>query len=143
MGDDSRAGDGRSVRRGLTILVVLYWCTLFVATHIPYPEGMIPPCVSDKVLHCVAYAGLAVLLAVWQTLERPLASSLAAKLLVLIAGYGAVDELLQMIPRLHRFAEFSDWLADMAGAILGLIAVFCVSWCWRRMMAKPPTQIQS
>ena len=108
-------------RRRLAALVVLvvYWLTLFIATHIPPPRVQ-SVTVSDKTMHFVAYAGLAFLLA-WAVLAtRPTWGRLIMVLLITIS-YGAVDEALQlMVP--GRYGDLGDWVADVAGAVCGLVA---------------------
>lgn len=39
-----------------------------------------------------------------------------------LAAFGGFIEIAQAIPALHRDAQWSDWLADMAAAIMGLTA---------------------
>ncbi len=101
-------------------MLVVYWLAMFVSTHMP--SGMIAhPRAWDKLLHFAAYAGLTFLLA-WPVVAR-LGSSLAtyAYLLMIAACYGAVDELAQ-IPIRGRRADIWDWVADMVGAVAGLVA---------------------
>jgi VanZ family protein len=52
--------------------------------------------------------------------ERPLGWSNLAIILLLLAAYGSFDEITQRL--VGRRCEFGDWLADMAGAMLGLAA---------------------
>jgi VanZ family protein len=44
-------------------------------------------------------------------------------MLLVRASYGALDELSQLIPIVHRSCDLLDWIADMTGAAVGL-AVF-------------------
>ena len=130
--------------------LAVYWIGLFIGTHVPLPQGALPGS-SDKLAHLAAYAGLAVLLAVWlpkptgtipvlrdrQEDARPvsygdaesgetsrgrrllqLTPRRAGLVLMVVAVYGAADELLQ-IP-VGRHADLYDWLADCAGALIGL-----------------------
>ena len=97
----------------------IYWLAIFWGTHVP-SDMIDAPRVNDKVLHVGAYAGLAFLLAAtltaWGVKRGALLISLA------VAGiYGGVDELTQMLVR-GRSATFSDWTADMVGAVVGVIA---------------------
>ena len=43
-------------------------------------------------------------------------------LIIALAAFGAADEITQ--PMFHRQAEFFDWLADCAGIVLGVCAVY-------------------
>lgn len=113
-------GDRRkSVRRLLGGLLAVYWVALFISTHIPIPAGVLPPEVSDKTLHFVAYAGLAGLVGMWTWIIEPVTLRRGFLLLGLLAVYGGCDELLQ-IP-VNRHADWFDWFADIAGATGGLI----------------------
>jgi VanZ family protein len=88
------------------------------------PEvGLIP---TDKLLHALAFGGLALLLvrAAATLLQRP---SQALRFLFGVCGsslFGALLEVCQhFVP--YRSAEFLDWLADTLGALLaiGLLAL--------------------
>lgn len=93
---------------------------MLVATSIPNPP--VPPGLGrfDKVVHFAMYALLAALL-VWAWADgRPSAIVVIATLLA-VAAYGALDEWhQQFIP--GRSMELNDWLADSAGALLGVLA---------------------
>ena len=105
-------------RRLLGVALTAYWMALFVSTHTPIPKGMLPPQVSDKTLHFVAYFGLAYLLALWCSTKSPLTGKRAVALFLLLLAYGAADELLQLA--VNRNADVYDWLADISGAAAGL-----------------------
>ena len=90
------------------------------------PTPPMPPSLSDKALHLVAYAGLAVLAG------RALAHGLPARVtwriaigtLAITIGYAVTDELHQrLVP--GRSADVYDVIADAAGACLALIAMKC------------------
>ncbi len=104
----------------------VYWLILFIATSIP--SDYIPSVgVSDKFNHFFAYMGLSVLLYFAFNLQNKyeiMNKYPAALTLVIAAIYGAFDEVHQMlIP--GRSAELLDWIADIFGAVTGvLIAVF-------------------
>ncbi len=101
------------------LLLAIFWLSVFVATHLPRVPRMVGK-VSDKTLHCLAFAILSFLLS-WVLASRvsgPVKHALSV--LLIIAVYGAIDELLQ-IP-VGRRCDFRDWIADMIGAIIGLAA---------------------
>lgn len=109
-----------------TVLLVVFWASLFLATHLPLPSGGIGRHLSDKALHFAAYAGLALLLC-WAISSRRTFSMSTSVMVVLIAAvYATVDELLQ-IPIGGRMAEVGDWVADIAGAACGTFA-FALLW---------------
>jgi VanZ family protein len=119
------------LRRWLSLLVLGYFIALFVGTHIPrVPQGL-PPGLSDKHLHFLAYAGLAFLIAARRSCSHRMTWRHHALLWLIIAGYGAFDELLQ-IP-VGRDADIADWLMDIAGAALGLLACATVVRWARRL----------
>lgn len=90
---------------GLTLVMAL----------LPQPPEL-PMAVSDKVQHATAFAVLAGLGAcAW---PRRLAQ--IALVLIVIGG---LIEILQMIPALHRDAEFADWAVDVAATLATLLVV--------------------
>jgi VanZ family protein len=76
---------------------------------------------SDKVEHMFAFAVLGLLAA----LAWPRASVL--KLLASLSLFGALIEVLQAIPALHRDSDIVDWIADTVAAGL----VFLAGAAWR------------
>ena len=111
--------------RGLAALTAAYTLVLVWATHYPKPErflGANPP--SDKALHFLAYAALAVLAAGTIALARRWTAALAAGLGAALATFAMVDELTQ--PLFTRAAEPLDWIFDCIGIGLGIAAVAVV-----------------
>jgi VanZ family protein len=75
---------------------------------------------GDKVQHMIAFFTLAAFAAAgWR--ERGL-----LKLFVVLAVFGAAIEVFQMIPALHRDADWLDWLADMGASAVALLVVRAV-----------------
>lgn len=99
-----------------------YTAFLVLATHYPRPEeflGPNPP--PDKLLHFIAYGGLAVLAAGTVALARHWSARRAAGLAGLLAAFAAVDEITQ--PLFSRASERMDWVFDCVGIVGGLVAV--------------------
>ena len=104
----------------------------FVSGQQKIPD--LPAGFSNHTGHLVAYAGLAVLLvralaaARWSGVTAS-----AARVAILIAAlYGITDELHQkFVP--GRTATVSDWIADLAGAILGASGVLVTKRFVRRV----------
>jgi VanZ family protein len=98
--------------------------------HLPASADSSPPApaqVSDKLLHLLAYAGLAVIVcrAVVGGLPSRLSWRAALITLAVTIGYAMTDELHQMfVP--GRSPDVYDVAADAAGAAIGLIA--CGAW---------------
>lgn len=77
---------------------------------------------NDKVLHTLAYGGLAGLLFLGLA-QPPLRRSLWV--VGIVAVLGAVDEVIQAaLP--HRDANVMDWLADLGGASLACVTLSAV-----------------
>jgi VanZ family protein len=72
---------------------------------------------SDKVLHMVAFATLAVLAA----FSFPRTKII--KLVIWLSIFGALIELLQGLPIIGRDADAMDWLADTA-AVVVVLSIF-------------------
>ncbi len=98
----------------LRTLWLLYFTALFLATHMPVPAGL-PPTVSDKALHVMAFMPLAWLsCAAWETTAR----RVDWRVVLALVLYGAVDELLQW--PVGRNADVWDWVADTVGVAIGV-----------------------
>lgn len=115
----------RVKRLFLTVLIAASIFTLFMAL-VPKPPALLWANTNDKVQHMQAFATLTLLASATFRGKRSLAIFIA------LALFGAIIEILQMIPAFHRDAELSDWLADCAAilAALGLSALV------RRMVRK-------
>ena len=86
-----------------------------VMALLPHPPEL-PIALSDKVQHAAAFAVLAALAAgAWPGRLRQIALAL-----VILGGF---IEILQMIPLLHRDAEFADWATDVAATLAALLVV--------------------
>ena len=83
---------------------------------------------NDKTLHVLAFAGLAFLVA-WSFGGPHANRALLLALFSLVILYGAADELSQGLTA-TRHPELWDWLADLAGALLGLLAYAGVRLFW-------------
>ena len=112
-----------SHRQKLTIIsLLLYWPAIFVLAHISVPQLVREAGVSDKSLHFLAYLVLVFLL--WFAIrpDRMVNWRKAAVwwVLLVIAGYGAVDELLQGFV-VGRSCDVMDFFANLTGVLAGLI----------------------
>jgi len=112
-----------SQRQRLTIgLLVFYWSALFILTHIPIPQLIRKAGVSDVILHFVAYLILVFLLWFAVSPERKVIwrSATVWWVLLVVAGYGIVDELLQGCIS-GRTCDVRDFVANLVGILTGLI----------------------
>ena len=107
-----------------TVAALLYAVAIFIGSAIPGPD--MPQAVlaiSDKVLHMSEYAVLGVLLHRAFSLQQwwPVIARRAVVFAIIGASmYAASDEIHQMfVP--GRMADAFDWLADTAGAIIGVL----------------------
>ena len=111
------------------LALIVYWTALFVGTHVPtVPAGVAK--ISDKLLHYLAYGGLAVLLAMDQHARGRWSRRRGLQIFAVVALYAAADELLQ--GPVGRTTDFHDWIADLFGAACGLIAYALVVWSYNR-----------
>lgn len=113
-------------RRG--ILLAMYWLVLVTATHWPAAEPMVALSWGDKIVHFVAYAVLAWMIA-WTSDGRLRWMAGLALAWLLATACGGLDELTQ--PPFNRTADPYDWLADALGAATG-VAVYAWSGVGRR-----------
>ncbi len=112
--------DSFCARHQRLIIALFFAAALFafVMACLPRPPQL-PGAPTDKVQHIVAFAVLTILAsAAWP--HRALA------ILAGLAVYGAVIELVQLIPALHRSGDWRDWVADVAAVAITLAVVAMV-----------------
>ena len=103
--------------RRTRILRMTFWAAAtfaFVMAVLPHPPQL-PGAPSDKVQHIAAFLVLGTL----ASLAWPRTSPVY--LATLLSLFGAVIELVQLIPALNRDGDPVDWIADTAAAGLMLI----------------------
>ncbi len=131
--------DSKWLKRWSGVVLLVYLTALITGTHLPHPEDLIPVESNDKLLHFGAYFGLAFLMATRLWTLRPVTWRATLAIGCLVAMTGVVDELTQMLPGINRQCEFLDWLADVAGAVCGLL----VWQLGRRMLNRSASESQS
>ncbi len=118
----------------MSVLLVVYWITIFVLAHRPIPQWVYEAQVSDKSIHFIAYLILVFLL--WFSVrpdEKVNRRKAAVWWIVLVmAVYAAADEITQGY--VGRHCDFTDFLADMAGTFAGLIMLGFLSF-WPGLLA--------
>ena len=102
----------------LKLLLGAYWLAMFTGTHVPPIHTGVSKNHRDKLMHFGAYFGLAILLAAARSLRGRLGPPQYLTTLLILSGYGVVDEFLQQF--VSRDPDPLDWLADTVGAALGL-----------------------
>jgi hypothetical protein len=105
--------------RGSRAAQLLFWAAAafaFVMAVLPHPPA-VPGEPNDKVQHIAAFATLALL----GSFAFPAATLF--RLLVSLSVFGALIEVVQGIPALHRDSDILDWVADTAAVIVVLLAV--------------------
>ena len=125
------------LKKVATPAAAIYWLALYVGTHIPNPDMLIGPHVSDKVLHFSAYFGLYLVLAVririlseaWPTMRQTIILAAMTSL------YSAFDEITQGIPIINRHPDIMDAVADCAGVAAAILVVGIVDWSEKRIRA--------
>lgn len=108
------------------VVVCVFWLSEFISTHAPIPEQQVEALPgSDKHLHFGAYVVLAGLLMFWNGVGAASAGRRVLTVVLILAVYAAVDELLQ--PFFNRDAELLDWVADFLGSALGAILGYAIA----------------
>jgi VanZ family protein len=100
-------------------MCAVLWLLAFAATHTPLPDtGEFR--VGDKTLHLVGYAGLtfSLMLAMGASGVKRRRRILTAALA--LPAYGLFDESTQ--PLVGRHASGWDWLVDLAGIAIAVVA---------------------
>lgn len=105
-----------------TLARIGFWlCTVIAVTMavLPFPPALAIDSYGDKFQHVLAFSVLALLAAFaypaaprWRIIER-------------LSFLGALIEVVQSIPALHRDCDIRDWVADTL-AVLVVIAVLAV-----------------
>src|SRR5690606_35280264 len=106
----------------LLLIRIGFWSTVLLAlvmAVLPQPPAVPAP---DKAQHMLAFFTLAVLGSAAYPAISP------ARFAALLAVFGGLIELVQMIPALQREGSVLDWAADFVAAVTG---VLIVGW-WRR-----------
>lgn len=107
-----------SPRRILTGLIA---AGLTVAMLWPVDVPQAVPTGTDKLVHLLAFGLLVLPAALSPHVPRGL---LFGGLFIGAAAFGGAIELIQ--PHFGRSADFNDWVADMAGAALGLMVALVI-----------------
>ena len=97
----------------------LFWAAAvfaFVMAVLPHPPRL-PGNPNDKLQHMTAFATLALL----GSFAYP--STRLVKLLVGLSLFGALIEVVQAIPVLHRDSDVLDWVADTTAVAIVLLIV--------------------
>ena len=103
--------------RRIVVLRIAFWiaaATALVMALIPHPPQL-PGEPSDKVQHIAAFLSLGALGSFAYPRTNPIYLGGGLSL------FGAVIEILQLIPALHRDSDPLDWMADTAAAALIII----------------------
>lgn len=105
---------------GPRVVRPLFWLlTLFTLTmaFLPRPPSTPIDRFGDKIEHMVAFAVLTgVALIGWPQSRR-------WRIILLLSGLGAVIELVQEVPELHRDSDWHDWAADTLAIIAAAVMV--------------------
>ena len=103
--------------RRLAILRFLFWAAAlfaFAMAVVPQPPQL-PGAPSDKVQHIAAFLTLSTLCFFAYRGTNPLYLGVGLSL------FGALIELVQLIPALHRDGDVLDWVADTAATAVMLL----------------------
>ena len=112
------------------LLVLAFWAALtfaLVMALLPAPPHTPVNRFGDKFAHMLAFAVLAGLGAAAYPALRLRALGLG------LSAVGALIEVLQAIPRLHRDSDVRDWIADSLAIAVVVVAVQL----WRLLFSSP------
>jgi VanZ family protein len=101
---------------------VLFWSALafaFAMAVLPHPPE-VPGNPSDKVQHILAFGVLSVL----GSFAFPRAG--LVRIGISLSALGALIEIVQAIPALHRDCDVMDWIADTAAILVAMGAMSLV-----------------
>lgn len=114
------------------LFLVAFWMALvfaFVMAVLPQPPAL-PGAPTDKTQHVLAFVTLTALARFAYPQAR------VVTLILAFALFGALIELVQLIPALHRTADVADWAADVAATLATLAVVEPLRrWAMRRRSA--------
>ena len=112
-----------------------FWAALlltFVMASLPHPPR-IPGDPVDKLQHMAAFAVLTALAcAAWPAMSR-------LRLAIILSAFGALIEVVQAIPALHRDSDWRDWVADTAAILVTLALAAMVERLVRGRQAEAAT----
>ncbi len=115
----------------LAIFRTLFWCALIGATVLaimPHPPELPTDAFGDKVNHILAFSVMAFLAAFgWPRAPR-------LRTVERLSFLGALIEVVQSIPALHRDCDIRDWIADTLAVIL---VTLIATWLTRRTTPDP------
>ncbi|TVV74104.1 hypothetical protein [Sphingomonas solaris] len=105
-------------RLRIVALAAFYGAMLFavVMATLPHPPA-VPGDPVDKVQHIAAFSVMALLAALAYPHAR------LARIVERLSFLGAMIELVQSIPALHRDCDIMDWVADTAAVVVVLLLV--------------------
>jgi VanZ family protein len=116
---DRQGGVVAKRSRAIGIALLVYWCAMFLATHIKLPKVKSAPQNTDKLVHLAMYAGFAFLLSLWLSTRTTVTRRSSGFVLGAAILYAVLDELLQILTP-TRTAQVWDFVMDVLGALLGL-----------------------
>lgn len=134
------APDRRAVWLKWWAPALVYAIAIFVCSSISFPPSLPGP-VTDKDVHVVLYAGLALLVlrAVVRGRWREVTTTAGFQAIAITTAYGASDEWHQrFVP--GRTADLRDLLADAVGAAGAVLLVWGVG-RWSRGRARDGRQV--
>nr|WP_294813657.1 hypothetical protein [uncultured Sphingomonas sp.] len=112
-----------------------FWAALaftFVMAALPHPPR-IPGDPVDKIQHIAAFTVLTALAHLaWPAISR-------LRLLLILSAFGALIEVVQAIPALHRDSDWRDWVADTVAILVTLALAAMVRGFVRKRQAEAAT----
>lgn len=104
-----------------------------VVSLIERPQDLMDIHASDKVLHGLMYALLALCAMVGAVVNRHSRWRDYIAVVAVVTLYGALMEWMQYACTQTRSGEWLDIVADLVGAVLGVVVVGLADWAWRKV----------
>lgn len=122
------------------VLAILYLGIVAVLSLMPANDlpGIASYQIVHKIAHLCMYLGLSII-ALWSLRIRPQQMKLIYLLLAAIFMYGATMEVLQRLMHDGRTFHFSDMLANLTGAIAGILIYRYLERKWEAISANGTT----
>jgi VanZ family protein len=135
-GSKLRMGPSFIARLAATVTAA-YTAVLVFATHYPKPQELLGAnAPSDKTLHVMAYAVLALLVGLTLVAAGRWTRPAIARAAAGMAIFGALDEITQPLPWFRRAADPLDWAFDLGGIAIGLAAIAVAVAIWRSVRGR-------
>ncbi|UCF19448.1 MAG: VanZ family protein [Gemmatimonadota bacterium] len=100
------------------LLIAIYFVALLAVTLAPIPGSTYAPALTDKLVHCLLFGGLALLLH-WNLVHQSGIGRVCTATLLSVLAAGAIELLQGALP--YRASDVWDLIAGAVGAVAGAL----------------------